>query len=51
MADEIEKESNKKIEKYTSSLNFITETFGAYRGYIIAQEFANQKKAGSGVTA
>lgn len=51
LADQIEEESNKKIEKYISSLDYITETFGPYKSYITEQELANRKKATSGVTA
>ena len=51
LADEIQKESDEKIQKYVSSLDYIAKTFAPYQAYIIAQDLANKKKAGSGVTA
>ncbi len=50
LADEIEEESNKKIEKYTASLDFIVKTFGPYKDFIMQQELAKAKKTTAGVS-
>ncbi len=49
-AAEIEEESNRKIERYISSLDFIASTFGPYKDFIMQQELAKAKKTTAGVS-